>query len=197
MSYSDFFIRLERKFLRNICSNTEIAESPQICTLEKYYETYKKFVKICVGLLLLTSNKVHSNQGDLFDANVRDFLDEKHPDIKIDELRSKIDKAELKSLIKETVWKILNFNLKLYAFVYDSLIDFPASSDITFDTITTNNFLKNVHKMIKVKVHLHHSHVTGKIFGYPQEFCNWRIRENKYEIPLIVHNLFGFDMFFF
>ena len=51
--------------------------------------------------------------------------------------------------------------------------------------------------MIKVKVHLHHSHVTGKIFGYPQEFCNWRIRENKYEIPLIVHNLFGFDMFFF
>ena len=140
MSYSDFFIRLERKFLRNICSNTEIAESPQICTLEKYYETYKKFVKICVGLLLLTSNKVHSNQGDLFDANVRDFLDEKHPDIKIDELRSKIDKAELKSLIKETVWKILNFNLKLYAFVYDSLIDFPASSDITFDTITTNNF---------------------------------------------------------
>ena len=88
----------------------------------------------------LTSNKVHSNQGDLFDANVRDFLDEKHPDIKIDELRSKIDKAELKSLIKETVWKILNFNLKLYAFVYDSLIDFPASSDITFDTITTNNF---------------------------------------------------------
>ena len=158
---------------------------------------HKKFVKICVGLLSLTSNKVHSNQGDLFDANVRDFLDEKHPDIKIDELRSKIDKAELKSLIKETVWKILNFNLKLYAFVYDSLIDFPASSDITFDTITTNNFFKNVHKMIKVKVHLHHSHVTGKIFGYPQEFCNWRIRENKYEIPLIVHNLFGFDMFFF
>ena len=89
---------------------------------------------------MLTSNKVHSNQGDLFDANVRDFLDEKHPDIKIDELRSKIDKAELKSLIKETVWKILNFNLKLYAFVYDSLIDFPASSDITFDTITTNKF---------------------------------------------------------
>ena len=67
----------------------------------------------------LTSNKVHSNQGDIFDANVRDFLDEKHPDIKIDELRSKIDKAELKSLIKETVWKILNFNLKLYVFVYD------------------------------------------------------------------------------
>ena len=45
----------------------------------------------------------------------------------------------------------------------DSLIDFPNSLDITFDTITTNNFLKDIHKMIKVKVHLHHSHVAGKI----------------------------------
>ena len=119
MSYGDFFIRYEHKFLRSIYSNKETAESPQMCNLEKYYEAYQKLVKICVGQLPLTSNYVHSNQGDLFDANVRDFLDEKHPDIKIDELRSKIDKAELKSLIKETVWKILNFNLKLYVFVYD------------------------------------------------------------------------------
>ena len=44
----------------------------------------------------------------------------------------------------------------------DSLIDFP-SLDITFDTITTNNFLKGVHKMIKFKVHLHHSNLAGKI----------------------------------
>ena len=80
-------------------------------------------------------------------------LDEKHPDITIDELRSKIDKIEIKNLIKETVGsqKISNFNLKLYPFVYNSLIDFPASSDIIFDTITTNDFLENVHKLIKLK----------------------------------------------
>ena len=50
----------------------------------------------------LTSNNVHSNQGNLFDANFRGFLNEKHSDITIDELRSKIDEIEIKNLIKET-----------------------------------------------------------------------------------------------
>ena len=57
-------------------------------------------------------------------------------------------------------------------------------------------FLKSIHKIIKVKVHLHYSHVTGRNFGYAYDFCNWRICENKCEIPMIAHNLFGFDMFF-
>ena len=35
MSYGDFFVRYEQKFLRNIYSDSEIAESPQICTLQK------------------------------------------------------------------------------------------------------------------------------------------------------------------
>ena len=35
MSYSDFFIRSEHKFLRNICLGKEIKHSPQICTLFK------------------------------------------------------------------------------------------------------------------------------------------------------------------
>ena len=29
------------------------------------------------------------------------------------------------------------------------------------------------------------------------DFCNWRIREKKSEIPMIVHNLFDVKMFFF
>ena len=68
-------------FLLDRNTDKEIAESPQICTLESYYETYKKFIKICVGLLLLTSN-VHT-QGGFFDGNVRNFLDEKHLDTTI------------------------------------------------------------------------------------------------------------------
>ena len=156
ISYRVFFIRYKHKFLRNLYSNKEIAESPQIFTLEKYYETYQMIIKIWVGLLSLTSN-VHT-QGDFFDVNVRNFLDEKYQDITINELRSKIDKIEIRNLIKETVGsqKIPKFNLKIYAFVYDSLIDFPTSSDIMFDTITTKTFFKNVQKIIKVMVHLHH-----------------------------------------
>ena len=49
-----------------------------------------------------------------------------------------------------------------------------------------------------MKVHLHHSHITGKIIGYSHDFCNTRVLElEKAEIPCIVHNLFGFDFFYF
>ena len=37
MSYANFFIRYEHKFLRNIYSDSEIAESLYICTLQNYY----------------------------------------------------------------------------------------------------------------------------------------------------------------
>ena len=36
MSYGGFFIKFEHKFLRNMYSDEEIKQSPQICTLEKY-----------------------------------------------------------------------------------------------------------------------------------------------------------------
>ena len=53
MSNSNFFIRYEHKFLRNIYSDYEIAESPQICTLQNYYIVYEKFIKICKSLSAL------------------------------------------------------------------------------------------------------------------------------------------------
>ena len=85
--------------------------------------------------------------------------------------------------------------MKLYAFVYDKLVEFP-ESDIAYDTITTKNFFRNVYHMIKFKMHLHHSHVTGEILGYVHDFCNWRVRENKTKFVIFAHNFFGFDMFF-
>ena len=82
-------------------------------------------------------------------------------------------------MIKSTgAIKIPRFNLKLYAFIHDSLIDF-SKSKFNYEKITTDNFFKNVHRVIKVKIHLDHSHVTGEIFGYSHGFCNWKVRENK------------------
>ena len=49
--------------------------------------------------------------------------------------------------------------------------------------------------MIKVKMYLHHSLVTDEILGNVHDFCNWRVRENKTEFAVFVHNFFGFDMF--
>ena len=50
ISYGNFFIRYEHKFLRNIYSDSKIAESPQICSLQNYYVIYQK---VCIILLAL------------------------------------------------------------------------------------------------------------------------------------------------
>ena len=43
---------------------------------------------------------------------------------------------------------------------------------------------------------VHHSHITGDIVGHAHTFCNEKVRENYYKIPVITHNLFRFDFFF-
>ena len=78
----------------------------------------------------------------------------------------------MKNIVKKTYGnKIPKFNSKLCAFVYDAMIDFP-ESNFMHDTITTANFFRNVHRLIKVKIHLHHSHITGEFLGYTHDFCN-------------------------
>ena len=68
--------------------------------------------------------------------------------------------------------------MKVYAHVYDELVCFPRS-DIDYKTITINKFFTNVHQLIRGKFHLHHSHITGKMF------------------PFVAHDFFGFDLFYY
>ena len=64
--------------------------------------------------------------------------------------------------------------------------------------ITTNKFFTNVYQLIRGKFHLHHSHITGKIFGYAQDFCNSTyIERSTLEISFVAHIFFGFDLFYF
>ena len=94
MSYGDFFIRYEHSFLRNIYSNSEIAESPQICTLQNYYVVHQKFIKICTSLLALLGGSHVTKDEDQFNKDLEDFLQEKFPDL--EELRSNIYSLEIK-----------------------------------------------------------------------------------------------------
>ena len=49
-----------------------------------------------------------------------------------------------------------------------------------------------------MKVHLHHSHITGKIISYSHYFCNTAVIEKTSpDIPVVAHNLFGFDLYYF
>ena len=78
----------------------------------------------------------------------RFFARKKNPETDLEEVRSKIDSLETKSMIKSTKGnKIPRFNLKLYTFVYDAMTDFPSSSFI-YDTSNTNSIFRNVHSLI-------------------------------------------------
>ena len=79
---------------------------------------------------------------------------------------------------------------------YQCLIDFPTCKFDELKTITTKNMFEKFYKVIKSKVHLHHSHTTGEILGNCHDFCNWKVRENKNTISLIGHNFLGFDIFY-
>ena len=75
-------------------------------------------------------------------------------------------------------------------------MNFRKTEDIK-DAIFSANFLDNVNCLIYSKNVIHHSHITGDIIGYAHSFCNLNIRENKNQISVIAHKLFGFDFFFF
>ena len=55
-----------------------------------------------------------------------------------------------------------------------------------------------MNRLIKGKVLLHHLHTTGKILGYTHDFCNTSvIGKTRSEIPFVVHNFFGFHIFYY
>ena len=60
--------------------------------------------------------------------------------------------------------KIPKFTLQTYAFVYQRLMDFPEGR-FDYEILMAINFFESIHKIINVKIHLHHSHVTGKIIS--------------------------------
>ena len=98
MSYGGFFIRYEHKVLRNIYSDSDIAESCQICTLQNFYVVYQKFIKVCTSPLALLGSHINKDE-DEFDIDLRDFLQEKYPETDLEELRSKIVSVEIKNII--------------------------------------------------------------------------------------------------
>ena len=104
--------------------------------------------------------------------------------------------TETKNATQSSGGRLPKFNLIDNAFVY-MLVYFP-NTDIQYETFATSDFFINLHCLIKMKIHLHHSHSTGKIIGYVHDFCNTKVTEKSSpDIPVIAHNLFGFDLYYF
>ena len=134
---------------------------------------------------------------NFLNLDTEEFVENNFAGEELDEIKNVINKTEINNLLSNTYKNVHKFNLKVYAYVYDELTCFPRS-DIEHETITTNKFFTNVHRIIRRKFHLHHFHITGEIFGYAHDFCNTTFAERETsEIPFIAHNFFGFDLFYF
>ena len=105
--------------------------------------------------------------------------------------------SEINSVeIKNNNSKLPKFTTKMYDFFCDCLMDFPACKFNELKAITTKGMFENFYRFINSKVHLHHSHVAGEIIGHVHDFCYWKVRESKNEVPLIGHSFLGFDIFY-
>ena len=162
--------------------------------LESYYEIFKEYIMICIGLLALLNN---FNRHDFIYLATEEFVEERFAGDEIQDMKNTINQTEIKNALSTIHGNVPKFNLKFYAYVYDDLLSFPRS-EIDCQTITTNNFLSHVYRLIRGKVHLHHSHITGKILGFAHDFCNHAYLEKcTLEIPFVAHNFFGFDLFYY
>ena len=191
MSYGDFIIKKEHKFLRNVFSEKELMSSAAIKNLQSFHENFSKFLQVAVYL----QNSINSIKdfSECFYDELVEFCNEFCDDCtNFIEIKEKISDVEVK---RKKTTKIPKFTLQLYAFVYQRIMRF-AKTNFEIKTVTTGNLFEFVHKIINVKINLHHSHITGKIIGYVHDFCNQQVRENNDVIPCIAHNFFKFDMIF-
>ena len=194
MSFGDFVIRYEHKFLENIYTDKQIKDSNHTKDLESYYKTFEEFIMVCIGLLALLNNFSRNN---FINLATEEFVGDKFAGDQINEIKNTINQTEIKNALSQTYENVPKFNLKFCAYDYDELVSFQRS-DIEYEMITPNNFFRKVHRLIKSKFHLHHSHITRKIFGYAHDFCNTTLIErSRPETPFVAHIFFEFVLFYY
>ena len=193
MSYSDFVIHKEHEFLQNIFSDEELSTSVALKDFPMYHKNFSRFLRIAI-YLQNSLTRIQEFSDSVYDELI-DYCSELCKDCEnFLEIKERISAVKIKSTPQS---KIPKSTLQIYAFVYQRIMDFPHCK-FDYETVTTNDLFIYVHKIINVKIHLHHSHVkfSGKILGCAHDFCNEKVRENKDIFSCVVHNLFGFDIYF-
>ena len=137
------------------------------------------------------------NRNDFIILATECFAEDKFAGEEISEIKNSINKTEIRNALSTIYGNVPKFNLKIYAYAYDELVCFPRS-DIDYETIATNKFFTNFHRLIRGKFHLHHSHIMRKIIGYAHDFCNTTlVKKSTPGIPFVSHNFFSFDLFYY
>ena len=148
---------------------------------------------------------------DIYFGKIKKILDS------IDEFCEDIEHENRISILEEkpnpelddTIQQIKNMKMKgeddrevtkkeVIAFLYKKSINFlPTDKIDTADFLASEKFLNNLFFTYHHRHDVHHSHVTGKITGHAHEYCNHKVKEFFYIIPVIAHNQFRFDFFLF
>ena len=88
MTFVNFMIRYEHKFLRNIYTVEELQRSEHIQSLKNYYQIFEKYIQICIGLLALLNS---CNRHDFLNDSTEDFVEENFQDDHVREIKNTIN----------------------------------------------------------------------------------------------------------
>ena len=102
MSFRDFVIRYEHRFLRNIYTNEQIKDPRHLKDLESYYEIFEEYIMICVGLLGLLNN---FNRNDFINSSTEEFVEDKFARDEINEIKNSINQTQIKKGTIYNTWK--------------------------------------------------------------------------------------------
>ena len=168
MSYIDFLVAKEHAFIRNIYDEIDPKNCKSLYSFQNYYETMVFYTH----LVQVAENEIKTaiSYEDIFDDKLRDFLTKKCPAYSdCNELVDEIKAFDVKNTGKA---KVPKFTLKIYAFIYNILMDFPSCKFDEIKAVTMRGFLSKFYKLLTSKINIHHSHVTGEIYGHAHDFCN-------------------------
>ena len=175
-------------------SSDELEKTNSLKDLKTFHKKFVSFLKTIVFLrnALNTSEELDH----CFNNELLDFCRNCWADCSdLNEFKDLIGDVKIEN--NRNGSNILKFTLQTYVCVYQKLMDFPQGR-FDYELLTTINFFVSALRIINVKIHLHHLHVTGKIIGYPHEFCNMKVRENQNQFySLALHIIFSDLICFF
>ena len=138
--------------------------------IEQYHLAFQKF--LTVSICLEDSLNILTEFHECCNNKLMKFCIKKCEDCDdFNEMKEAIQDITIKNKQGSKISKSV-----LHAFVYQRIMDFPRGC-FDYETLTTNDLFDSVHKIINVKTHLYHSHITGNIIGYAHDFCNAKLRD--------------------
>ena len=110
-----------------------------------------------------------------------------------DELKEDIDNV----VVAKKRFVKTDFADKIISFIYSPLIKFAETNKVK-DIPMSKSFIDNgnLKGIMKNRIQIHHSHISGEIIGHVHRYCNRKVRENTTKISVVAHNRFRIDFFF-